>query len=147
MHVIVVTVGISILDKSFKRSRYELLMGSEDGRSKGLLDCPVQDVERGRGWNTQRRINGQLEVEREVFEQSQDLCHIGDGIRRGKRNPFSAEVSSLYGLFKGEHLDPDDCRIVLLATDSSDGVFAARLNKRVIAHRLLGYGEEAVLAW
>ncbi len=88
-----------------------------------------------------------LLYKREVFEQSQDLCHIGDGIRRGKRNPFSAEVSSLYGLFKGEHLDPDDCRIVLLATDSSDGVFAARLNKRGIAHRLLGYGEEAVLAW
>ncbi|MBI3795796.1 MAG: hypothetical protein HY268_02365 [Deltaproteobacteria bacterium] len=122
MHVIIVTVGLSIIDKSWKgEKRYEDLMGSEDGMNRGLLaDFKIEDVENGSGWKARSSIPS---------------------------NRYSAEVSSLYALMTDKKLEPEECRIVLLATDSPEGVFAARLNKRVIAQRLFGCAPENVLDW
>ncbi len=44
-------------------------------------------------------------------------------------------------------LKSTDCRIVLITTDSAEGVFAARLNKRIIAHRLLDCPENVARHW
>ena len=149
MHVIIVTVGLSIIDKTWKgRPLYELLMGTDDGTSRGLLaDCQIQAVESGTGWRAQSGISAQLDIERECFAISERLDSIPSEIRRRKKNRYSAEVSSLYAVLKDRSLDPKQCHIVLLATDSPEGVFAARLNKRIIAHRLLGCDRDAIICW
>src|SRR4051812_45846194 len=129
MHIVIVTVGLSVLDKTWRgRKLYEDLMGTEDGLSPGLLaGCKVQDVENGTGWKARSGISAQFDVEKECFSISKNLASIPNEIKRRKKNRYSAEVSSLYAVLTDKALDVQKCRIVLVATDSPDGIFAARL--------------------
>jgi hypothetical protein len=150
MHVIImVTVGLSVIDKTWAgRPLYDLLMGSDDGMSRGLLaDCQIQAVESGTGWRARYDVSAQADVEKECFTLTEGLPPIPSEIKRRKKNRYSAEVSSLYAALKVKGLEPKQCRIVLLATDSSEGIFAARLNKRIIAHHLLGCDKDTAFEW
>jgi CRISPR/Cas system-associated protein Csm6 len=86
-------------------------------------------------------------VERKCFEQLWNFPDVGREIRRGKQNRYSAEVSSLYLILKHKKLRPEDCRVILIATDSADGIIAARVNKRLIAHCVLGCPLDAAREW
>ena len=150
MHVIIVTVGLSIIEKTWKgrKKLYEDLMGSEDRTNRGILsDCKIEEVENGTGWKARSGIAAQIDIEKECFAISESLPHISNEIKRRKKNRYSAEVSSLYAVLTDKHLKAQECRIVLVATDSSEGIFAARLNKRIIAHRLFGCDKDTILRW
>lgn len=149
-HVIAVTVGVSIIDKTWKGSIvYEKLMGSDDGRTQGLLaGCAIDRIEAGDGWPARSGIKSQQDIERDCCQKIFQLPDIADEIRQGKGNRYSAEISSLYALLKDKELsEKHKYRIVLLATDSQEGILAARLNKRVIANRLFDCDKEKVLHW
>jgi len=144
--LIVVTVGRSVIDQTFpppsdKQARAEsFFLGHTSAES-------IQQLEQGDGGREQ------LELEQSFFDQA---CSFGDveasleGLRRGRTNPHSAEVSSLHQMMVGYPslgITPQNMKIVLLATDSPDGIFAARLNKRLICHLLLHSPKSVARDW
>jgi len=143
-HVIVVTVGLSILEKTLNNSEYQHIydrwMGA--GISGGQLSrFDLAETEQGTG------SSEQLEVERKCFDRLRDCPDISREVRRKKQNRYSAEVSSLYLILKHKNLHHGDCRVTLIATDSADGIIAARINKRLIAHCIFGCPRQTALEW
>jgi hypothetical protein len=142
-HIIVVMVGLSAIEKTLRavdQDTYTRWMG-EGGSDGQLATFNIGRVEQGEG------SVDQLDVEKRCFNLSTTFNNIEREIPRKKRNRHSAEVSSLYMILTNLQLKPADCRIVLITTDSAEGVFAARLNKRIIAHRLLGCPENVARSW
>jgi CRISPR/Cas system-associated protein Csm6 len=134
-HIIIVTVGISIIDKTSGSNTYDAIE-----RQLARSDHDIAAVEQGNSWNKQ------LDIEKDLFNTIPNT-KIEDAIRSGKRNPYSAELSSLYLILKHKRIEAKSCRIVLVATDSAEGVFAARLNKRAIADRIFHCDHNKVLNW
>lgn len=139
-HIIIVTIGLSVIEKTLGEEEHKTWMGTKKVAGK-LARLNVSDVEQGIGDTYQR------EVEKKCFDKSRSFGNIGKEILRKKQNPYSAEVSSLYLILKDKSLDINECRIVLLTTDSPEGVFAARLNKRIIAHRLFNCHSDTARDW
>ena len=142
-HIIVVMVGLSAIEKTLQAvdpDTYARWMG-EGGTEGQLATFGIDRVEQGEG------SVDQLDIEKQCFNLSTTFNSIEREISRKKRNRYSAEVSSLHRIIAKWQLTSTDCRIVLITTDSAEGVIAARLNKRIIAHRLLECPENVVRHW
>jgi CRISPR/Cas system-associated protein Csm6 len=90
-------------------------------------------------------VGKHAKLEKEFLDELLNIpeADIPTELRQKDENRFSAEFSSLYLM----DIHPQTDKIVLLATDSGAGVFAARVNKRLICHRLMGASREAVTTW
>jgi hypothetical protein len=151
MNIIAVTVGLSILDKCWAPgSDISNALLDREGKN-GLLDRSDPDaVLAGNAWRRAKRgIPDQAGLEQQAFDITSRFSSPAHELTRGRNNHYSGEVSSLYAIFNDAYrpIPPRDCRIALLASDSADGVFAARINKRVIAHRLLDCPLEKARQW
>lgn len=142
-HLIVVTVGRSVIDQSFPSPSDYLTRAERFFLNNNTMEG-VQKLERGEGGREQK------DLEKAFFDKA---CAFGDvkasleRLTRGLVNPHSAEVSSLHQMMVGTEITAENVKIVLLATDSPDGIFAARLNKRLICHLLLKCAKTTVEDW
>jgi CRISPR/Cas system-associated protein Csm6 len=141
--LILVTVGRSVIERTLS---YEPTTANNFLNSNSSA-ASIDRLERGEGGREQTKL------EQEFFEAACRLDTVKiclEGLKRDIPNKHSAEVSSLHQMIKGhEHLGitPDNVKIVLVSTGSSDGVFAARINKRLIGHLLLGCPADKAKQW
>jgi CRISPR/Cas system-associated protein Csm6 len=129
----ITSVGISLIENTFKRGSPK----SKRTRQE-LQRMSAAELEKG-------TVSRQARLEKEFLSELLNILEadIPTELRRKDENRFSAEFSSLYLM----DIQPQTDKIVLLATDSGAGVFAARVNKRLICHRLMGASREAVTTW
>lgn len=119
----ITSVGISLIDNTFGRNSNKSI------RTSSILQrMKAVELEKG-------KVSGQARLEDDFFQKLLNIPEkdIPNELRRGSNNRFSAEFSSLYVM----DVNPQTDKIILLATDSGEGIFAARVNKRLICHRLM----------